>query len=325
MTLDPRPDRIYDMVDDAAGRRLRREDLYRAQLQDGTLAPRTPWARLLAWLDDLTTSKTEREERVLEQQVAELARQLTRTTHVAVLSPKGGVGKTTCTLLAGDALARHGRLRCVALDANPDYGTLGALAPDRQRSERSLVDLLDHADQIASPGQLRPFLSVLDSGLHLLAAPARAQAMTELTAEHYARLVELLDRFYELILLDLGTGLADPLARYGLQVADQAVVVSTPEWVTAERVLAALDDLHGSGAAEHLTLVLNQAPAGENLDRQVLEAAFRRHQVARRVAIPYDPLLRRMLDAGAYDPAQLPSPTRPAVLELACAVAQELR
>jgi len=103
------------------------------------------------------------------------------------------------------------------------------------------------------------------------------------------------------------------------------VVVCTPEWVTADRVLAALDDLQGTGAAERLTLVLNQAPASEAVDRQVLEAAFRRHRVARRVAIPYDPLLRRMLDAGAYRPDQLPRPTRLAVLELIAAVAQELR
>ncbi len=325
MTPDLQPNGTQTRVDDDPDGSLRRADLYGPQLKDGTLAPLTPWARLLAWLGELSTSKAEREERALEQRVAQLARQRTHTTHVAVISPKGGVGKTTCTLLAGDALARHGRLRCVALDANPDYGTLGSLAPDAQRSERSLIDLLEHAEQLTSPAQLRPFLSALDSGLHLLAAPAGVQAMAELGAEPYARLVELLDRFYELILLDLGTGLSAPLARFGLQVADQAVVVSTPEWVTADRVLAALEDLQGATAAEHLTLVLNQAPAGQAVDRQVLEAAFRRRQVARRVAIPYDPLLWRMLDAGAYEPSQLPRTTRLAVLELACAIAQELR
>jgi len=307
-----------------AGGKLRRSDLYGPQLTGGRLRAPTQRARLAAWLSELTTTKAKREQLELEERLSALARQLTRTTHVAVLSPKGGVGKTTCTLLAGDALARHGRLRCVALDANPDYGTLGSLAPDSQRSERSLTDLLDQADQIASPGELRPFVSVLDSGLHLLAAPARAQTMTELTAERYQQLLSVLDRFYELVLLDLGTGLADPLARFGLQVADQAVVVCTPEWVTADRVLAALDDLQASPAAEHLTLVLNQAPATAAVDRQVLEAAFRRH-IARRVAIPYDPLLRRMLDAGAYHPDQLPDSTRLAVLELAIAIAQKLR
>jgi MinD-like ATPase involved in chromosome partitioning or flagellar assembly len=304
---------------------LRRADLYGPQLKDGRLRPLTAWGRLLAWLGELTASNPQRQRQEHERELARLARGLSRTTRVAVLSPKGGVGKTTCTLLAGDVLARYGRLRCVAVDANPDYGTLGSLAPDHQRTERSLADLLEHADQLTSPGELRPLVSVLDSGLHVLAAPARAQAMAELTDQHYRRLLDLLERFYELTLLDLGTGLADPLARFALQVADQAVVVCTPEWVTAERVLTALEDLQASPAAEHLTLVLNQAPATQAVDRQVLEAAFRRRHVARRVAIPYDQQLRRMLDAGAYQPDQLPHQTRLAVLKLGIAIANELR
>jgi MinD-like ATPase involved in chromosome partitioning or flagellar assembly len=312
-------------ADPASSAALRRSDLYGPQLTDGQLRPPTAWGRLLAWLTEFTASKPERARQEHERELARLARGLSRTTRVAVLSPKGGVGKTTCTLLAGDVLARHGRLRCVAVDANPDYGTLGSLAPDHQRSERTLADLLEHADHLGSPGELRPFVSVLDSGLHVLAAPARSQAMAELTDQHYRRLLNLLERFYELILLDLGTGLADPLARFALQVAHQAVVVCTPEWVTAERVLAALDDLQAIPAAEHLTLVLNQAPSTQAVDRQVLEAAFRRRHVARRVAIPYDQQLRRMLDAGAYQPEQLPHQTSLAVLQLGVAIAKELR
>jgi putative peptide zinc metalloprotease protein len=308
-----------------SGGGLRRSDLYGPQLEGGRLRPPTAWRRLRARLGDATVSGSERERLGLERRLAELARSLSRTARVAVLSPKGGVGKTTCTLLAADALARHGRLRCVALDANPDYGTLGSLAPDSRRSQRSLSDLLEHAQEIASPAGLRPFVSVLDSGLHVLAAPARAQAMAELTDEHYQRLLGLLDHFYELVLLDLGTGLSDPLARLALREADQALVICTPEWVTAERVLAAIDELQVTIAAERLTLVLNQAPAAGAVDRQVLAAAFRRQGMEHGIAIPHDPQLRNMLDAGAYDPDQLPHPTRLAVLELGCAVARQLR
>lgn len=304
---------------------LRRAELYGDQLTGDSLRPQTPWARLGAWLGERATTRAVRQEHELQQRLASLARGLTRTAHVAVLSPKGGVGKTTCTLLAGDALARHGRLRCVAVDANPDYGTLGSLAPDAQHAERSQEDLLEHAGQIAAPGELRPFLATLESGLHILAGPTGARASAAMTPERYAQLIGLLERFYEVILLDLGTGLSDPLVRFALTTADQTVVVCTPEWVTADRVLAALDDLQGTSAAERLTLVLNQAPAGEAVDRQVLEAAFRRHELAAQAAIPYDPLLRRMLDAGAYHPGQLSRPTRLAVLELAVAVAEGLR
>ena len=42
-------------------------------------------------------------------------------------------------------------MRAVALDANPDFGTLASLAPDQYRSQRSLADLLADSEQIDSP------------------------------------------------------------------------------------------------------------------------------------------------------------------------------
>ena len=313
-----------DRPDSERGR-LARADVYRDQLVDGQLPPSTLGGRLGSWLHARTASAGEREEAELDLRLRAHARALTRCNHVAVVSPKGGVGKTTCTFLAGDVLARDLRLRVIAVDANPDYGTLGSLAPDPARSDRSLADLLTSLDAIGSPGELRPFVSPLQSGLHLLAAPARAEAMATMTADAYRQLVAFLDRFYEVILLDLGTGLTDPIARYALDQADQTLVVSAPEWVTADRVLGALDDLGGTLPEDRLTLILNQAPDGQAVDRQLIEAAFRRQRPARRVTIPYDPRLRVMLDAGAYQPAGLDRATRLAVKQLGLAVAEGLR
>lgn len=304
---------------------FRRADVYRGRLDEhGALLPASAAGRILARLRELLTSAAERAERELDHTLSASGRGLERTQHVAVVSPKGGVGKTTCTLLCGDVLARHAQLRCIAVDANPDYGTLGSLAPDASRSDRSLADLLSSDHEVVSPAELRPYTSTLPSGLHLLAAPPPAEAMAALTDEHYARLIDLLERFYELILLDLGTGLTGPLARFALGRADQAVIVSTPEWVTAERVLDALSDIRGRGVEGPLTLVLNQAPTRETVDRQLIEAAFRSAEVSRRVAIPYDPELRRMLDAGAYDPDALSRATRMAIKQLGLAVAEGL-
>jgi len=159
-----------DRPDSERGR-LARADVYRDQLVDGQLPPSTLGGRLGSWLHARTASAGEREEAELDLRLRAHARALTRCNHVAVVSPKGGVGKTTCTFLAGDVLARDLRLRVIAVDANPDYGTLGSLAPDPARSDRSLADLLTSLDAIGSPGELRPFVSPLQSGLHLLAAP----------------------------------------------------------------------------------------------------------------------------------------------------------
>lgn len=303
---------------------LLRGAVYRGRIEDGRLVDPSLRGRLLTWLRARATSASARGEAELDRQLATQQVRLTRANVVAVASPKGGVGKTTCTLLAGDVLCELVRLRCVAVDANPDYGTLGSLAADERRSERSLADVLSELDRLDAAAALRPFVSPLPSGLHLLAAPAEARAMAELGAEDYRRLTDALTRFYDVVLLDLGTGLTDPLARFALERADQAVLVATPEWVTVERVLAALDDLGGTLDAARTTLVLNQAPPKDTADRQVIEAAFRSAQVAQRIAIPYDSRLRAMLDAGAYHLADLDRPTRLAVKALGLRIAEAL-
>ena len=140
---------------------------------------------------------------------------------VAVISPKGGVGKTTISFVLGNLLAEQLRLRVVALDANPDFGTLSALAPDEQRSTRSLADLLADSTQIDSPAELNPYVARLPTGLHLLGAPAHAEVMAQMTPGLYSRLLDFLERFYEVVILDLGTGITDPLAQFAVDRADQ--------------------------------------------------------------------------------------------------------
>ena len=51
--------------------------------------------------------------------------QLARCATIAVVSPKGGVGKTTTTALLGTLIAHLRRDLVLAVDANPDYGSLG--------------------------------------------------------------------------------------------------------------------------------------------------------------------------------------------------------
>lgn len=72
------------------------------------------------------------------------APRLTRCATIAVVSPKGGVGKTTTTVLLGSLLARVRRDRIVAVDTNPDYGSLGrTLTPDHQVFVDDLGDVLE--------------------------------------------------------------------------------------------------------------------------------------------------------------------------------------
>jgi MinD-like ATPase involved in chromosome partitioning or flagellar assembly len=298
---------------------MSRRDVYTEPMREGRPVPSGPATRLASWLKLKLSSELQRREWAVDEQLAH-APAMTRPNTVAVISPKGGVGKTTISFVLGNLLAEQLRLRVVALDANPDFGTLASLAPDEQRSSRSLADLLADSTQIESPAELNPYVARLPTGMHLLGAPAHAEVMAQMTPGLYSQLLDFLERFYEVVILDLGTGITDPLAQFAVDRADQTVVITTPEWVTAAGVLGALRYLQ----LEHGTLVLNQVPTGRHAgNREVIEANFRRHAVETSATIPYDDRLRLMLDTGTYSLDELRLATRVPVKELGAAIAYQ--
>lgn len=297
---------------------LRRNELYRTAIIDGRRAnvPVRRWRRRIA---HTLASKREREEAELERLLGE-SPALSRPNLVAVISPKGGVGKTTSTFLIGNLVADRARLRVVALDANPDFGTLASLAPDSRRSKCTLADLLADIERVHTAAQLRRYVSTLPSGLHVLAAPDDAEVMARLGPEAYGELLALLATFYELVLLDLGTGVAGPLAQFAIGRADQLVLVTTPEWVASTTVLEALRHLEH----ERTTVACNKFYARGPADLEELERRLRERRLHRCVAIPQDERLALMLDTGTYQLEALDRASRMAIKRLALAVTEQL-
>jgi MinD-like ATPase involved in chromosome partitioning or flagellar assembly len=296
---------------------MTRSDVYGQPMRAGRPVNSGPVSAIGRWLQVKLSSELQRREWSVDEQLAQIA-PMSRPNTIAVVSPKGGVGKTTVSFLLGNLLASELHLRVIALDANPDFGTLAALAGDEYRSNRSLADLLADAGRIESPAELHPYLSRLPTGLHILGAPVHAEVMAQVTPGLYARLLDFLERFYEVVILDLGSGVTYPLVQFAVQRADQSVVITTPDWVTSTGVLGALRYLQ----LEHGALVLNQASGSRNAaNREVIEATFGRHSVAPRATIPFDQRLRAMLDTGTYELAGLPLATRVPVKELAASIA----
>jgi MinD-like ATPase involved in chromosome partitioning or flagellar assembly len=301
------------------GAPIKRRDVYSGPIADGLELHAGFLHRLQSRMESLLVSKGEREEAEVERLIRSQPR-VTRANVIATISPKGGVGKTTSAFLIGNLLSTHLKLRTIAIDANPDFGTLAALAPDNVRSERSLAELAADMDGVNTAAELSPYVSRLPSGLHLLAAPTDAHAMAGFGPDAYGQLIAFLSIFYEVVLLDTGTGITDPLARFAIERSDQLVVVTTPEWVTSQSVSGALRYLaHGRA-----TLVLNQARKDNAADSRRIEAHFRQQRLHRSVRVPYDSQLRTMLDSGTYSLEALPRPTRKPIKLLGLAVAEQL-
>src|SRR5215211_5382335 len=297
---------------------LQRRDVHPRPLVDGRRASDSAAARLRRQFQRFVVSQSERQEAELERCIrAQPA--VTRPNTVALISPKGGVGKTTSTFMAGNLLAGHLQLRAICVDANPDFGTLARLAPDGRRSDRSLADLLADADRIRTAAELTPYVSRMPTGLHVLGAPGDAELTASLGPERYGELVALLGTFYEVVLLDLGTGVAGPLARFAIDRADQVVLVTMPEWVTSAVVLEALSHLQH----DRTTVALNKSLL-RAADVQVIEERFRDEHLHRSITIPHDEQLATMLDTGAYTLEALKRPTRLAIKRLGIAVSEQL-
>jgi hypothetical protein len=199
---------------------------------------------------------------------------------------------------------------------NPDFGTLAKLAAHGRRSEYELTDVIAAMERIRGSRRARPLPGDRERP-HLL-APQQPDAMEQMTPERYGDLLSLLGRFYHLIALGLGNGLTEPLTRFALERADQAVVVDTADWITSSTVLDYVLARLGATSSRW------RSKASKNVDLSPLTTRLRGQRIARHVVIPHDARLGRMLDQGTYVCERLERRTRIPVKQLALAVHQQL-
>ncbi|MDQ3577193.1 MAG: MinD/ParA family protein, partial [Actinomycetota bacterium] len=144
---------------------------------------------------------------------------------IAMLSLKGGVGKTTTTTTLGSTFSSLRGDRVIAVDANPDRGTLSQKIP--LETTATVRHLLRDADRIRRYSDIRAYTSQGPSRLEVLASeqdPAVSEAFSE---EDYRRTVTLLEHFYNIVLTDCGTGLMHSAMKGVLDIADSLVIVSS--------------------------------------------------------------------------------------------------
>jgi putative peptide zinc metalloprotease protein len=162
-----------------------------------------------------------------------------RCRKIAFISRKGGVGKTTTCLLTGHTLAAHRGSRVAALDGNPDAGTLGHRVV-RETTE-TVASLLAAAERIERYADMRSYTSQASTRLEVVAAEDDPRTTSALGESEFKRAIELLERRYNLVCLDTGTGVLESATRGILESADQIVVVVAPSLDGARAASSTLD------------------------------------------------------------------------------------
>jgi MinD-like ATPase involved in chromosome partitioning or flagellar assembly len=237
---------------------------------------------------------------------------------IAVISPKGGVGKTTLTYMLGSVLARVRRERVLVVDTNPDFGTLADLAPAIVPA--TLSDLLRDLDTIGSYGELSSYTTTTETGMHILAAPQDPIEMVRLGRDGYQAVSDVLHRHYDVVIYDCGTGFLDDITQFALGRVDQVVLVTTPSLVTTKIIVGAVDHLGATGFdPTRTTLAVNMVRRGDLLDRARLRTAMT-SRIGGSVEVPFDEKVQRAMDTGEFRYASLANTTRLAMKRLAAEV-----
>lgn len=226
------------------------------------------------------------------------APRITKCHGIAVISPKGGVGKSFLTYLAGNFLAEVRGDKVIAIDTNPDFGTLADQV--RSREQQTVGTLLEQLPSINHYSDLRRFTSKVESRLEVLAAPADPDVMATISAVDYGKIYEQLRHYYDTVLFDCGTGFRDDITRFALQQCDQIVLVSAPLYITTGIVIRALGYLSQIGCdLSRVTLAINQVRNEKPLDIDYMRSRFGSRLNAI-VEIPFDMQLYHDLDRGEF-------------------------
>ncbi|MEV4491999.1 AAA family ATPase [Micromonospora coxensis] len=241
---------------------------------------------------------------------------------LAFANPKGGVHKTTATVLAAATVGSVRGRGVLAWDDNELRGTLGLRAGSARhaRTIRHLISDLAHIEIREGADLLEALDDYLrhasDGSYDVLAgeeSPRFAQRLDQFTVK---RVLELLRRTHDVVCVDTGNNVESANWRTVMHAADQLVVTTVPREDAAFSADWMLDLLHEEGMGEladnAVTLISCPTPG-----RSSLQDDLERHFATRTRAVavvPYDPALET---GSSIEYHQLQPETRQAWLRAA--------
>ncbi|WP_406042676.1 AAA family ATPase [Micromonospora sp. NBC_00898] len=251
-----------------------------------------------------------------------LRRELGTPRVLAFANPKGGVHKTTATVLAAATVGSVRGRGVLAWDDNELRGTLGLRAGSARhaRTIRHLIHDLAQIEILEGATLLEHLDDYLrhasDGSYDVLAgeeSPRFAQRLDQFTVK---RVLELLRRTHDVVCVDTGNNVESANWRTVMQAADQLVVTTVPREDAAFSADWMLDLLHEVGMGEladnAVTLISCPTPG-----RSSLQDDLERHFATRTRAVavvPYDPALET---GSSIEYHQLQPETRQAWLKAA--------
>ena len=240
---------------------------------------------------------------------------------VAVVSGKGGVGKTTVTACLGGVFRECRSDNVVAIDAAPGFGTLAGRIDEAPPGDYAAV--LNDSD-VQGYADIREYLGQNAVGLDVLAGNRTSDEPRPLVPAMFTGVLSRLRRTHNVILVDTSDDLEHPVMDAVLGSCDTLVFVSGLTADTSLPVTRAIDLLRSMGHHELVArsmVILNDSRNGYEEDvRSYLSERFSQSGATVEF-MPYDPHLAA---GGIIDTQnEIRKKTRLRLFEIAAAVADK--
>ena len=234
--------------------------------------------------------------------------------HIAVLSVRGGVGKTATTAGVGTAFAKYRTDQVIAIDANPTYGKLARRVDPKVTA--SIVEFTNDHNITGYP-MARQHTGKNAQGLEVLASNQNVANQFQLTRGVFGAALSRTRRFYQLALVDCGPEIEHEVMGAVIGAADALVIVGTMNYDGAEAAETTINWLAARNKHDLLrrsVLVLNDIY--DNSAKPFVEKVNQTlgKRVGSVATIPWDEHVR---DAAVLDWGALRKPTVRAYISVA--------
>jgi pilus assembly protein CpaE len=175
---------------------------------------------------------------------------------IAFMSGKGGDGSTFFLINVAAALAKLTDKRILIVDYSLPFGDseiyLSAKTP--QNNVSGFVQEIERLDDVLFDAMVHH----VKPGVDLLASANSVESMINAPFEKLVELLHISSRYYDIVLIDLGSTIG-PLSAFVLDEIDQLIVVASPEISNARRASQVLNFWVSAGLpAEKIKLIVNR-------------------------------------------------------------------
>jgi pilus assembly protein CpaE len=190
---------------------------------------------------------------------------------LSLFAPKGGVGRTTIAFNLAVALGQLGQ-KTVLIDGSLQFGDLRSLLKVPNDAP-SILDL--PTDRIAE-SDLSDVLWRDPSGIDILLAPPRIEMAEMVTARDVDKILSLLRRVYQAIVIDMSAVISDVNLAF-LDASDTIIEIVTYDSTTIHNTIAMADTFRSIGyPASKVRYLVNRADSPGGIEPDDLHRALGR-------------------------------------------------